>query len=193
MEPKPLKTFIVYSHEDLHYKTGLEKFLRHLVRRQKIVLWSDKEIKPGENWDTSIKLNLGEAELIILLVSVDFYNSEYIQDTEFQRAKERLDQGKALVVPVLVRSCLWKSYDLIKDLQVLPSGARSVDTWASIDQAFTDIAESLERLVDDLLERRAAETRRLAEAEQQQQEERARRDADEKAAHMRGRCYEAVW
>lgn len=185
MPPKPLKTFIIYSHEDLPYKTGLEKFLRHLVRKGKIALWSDKEIKPGEYWDASIKLNLGEAEVILMLVSVDFYNSEYIQDTEFQRAKERFDKGEALVIPILVRYCPWKSYELIRELQALPSGARSIDTWASIDQAFTDIAENLESAVDELLERRAAEERRLAEAEHREQEAQAHRKAEEIAAQTR--------
>ena len=170
MELEPLKTFIIYSHEDLHYKTGLEKFLRHLVKKGKITIWSDREIKPGEYWDESIKLNLGEAEVILILVSVDFYNSEYIQDTEFRRAKERYDMGDALIVPILVRFCPWKSYDLIKDLQALPTGALSVDTWISKDQAFTDIAENLERLADELLERRAAALYRQEEAEKKERE-----------------------
>lgn len=179
MESKPLKTFIIYSHEDLAYKTGLEKFLRHLVRTGKIVLWSDKEIKPGEYWNSSIQLNLGEAEVIIILVSVDFYYSDYIQDIEFQHARERLDSGQALIVPVLAHYCPWRSYDLIKDLQALPSGAKSIDEWSSTDKAFTDVAENLERLVDEMLARRASESRRIGEDIQREQEELARRESEE--------------
>jgi len=153
----PLKTFIIYAHEDQGYKTGLEKFLRHLVRRDKLVIWTDKEIRAGEQWDKSIKLNLNEADVIIILISVDFYNSDYIQNIEFKKAKERYDRNEALLVPILVRHCPWRSYELIHELQMLPSGARSVDNWQSKDEAYTDIAEHLERLIDTLLQRRLAD------------------------------------
>jgi formylglycine-generating enzyme required for sulfatase activity len=155
MQTAPLKTFIIYSHEDLSYKEELEKFLRHLD--QKINLWSDKKINPGEYWDESIKQNLEEAEVILLLISVDFYNSEYIRETEFKRAKERFEQGKALIVPIIVRDCPWTSYDIIKDIQVLPAGGHSINSWKYRDQVFTEIANSLASLIDRLLMRRAAD------------------------------------
>lgn len=147
----PLKTFIIYAHEDLTFKTSLEKHLRHLVKSKKIELWSDREIKAGEVWDESIKLNLSEAEVILMLVSSDFYASDYIQDQEFTRAKEKFDKNEALLIPIIVRPCSWKSYDLIKNLQALPVDAKPVALWHSHDEAFTFISEEIEILTDKLI------------------------------------------
>lgn len=159
MAHTPLKTFIIYAHKDLQYRQDLEGFLRHLVRTQKLILWSDREIKPGEYWDETIQLNLSEAEVILMLVSVDFYNSDYIQDQEFTKAKARFDAGDAVLIPILVRNCPWKSYELIKDLQALPTGGKPISTWDSKDDAFTNVADNLERRIDDLIKRKAgAET-----------------------------------
>ena len=67
-----------------------------------------------------------------------------------------------MLIPILLRYCPWKSYDLIKDLQALPPGAKSIDTWGPKDQAFTEIAEKMEELVDALRERKL---KQAAEAE----------------------------
>ena len=44
-----------------------------------------------------------EAEIILLLISADFNNSEYIWKEELAAATERHERGTARVVPVIVR------------------------------------------------------------------------------------------
>lgn len=144
-----LKTFIIYSHEDLKYRKGLEKYLNHLVRLKKINLWSDKEIKPGEVWNEVIQKNLDEAELILMLISVDFYNSEYIHNIELERARIRRERGDAILVPIIVRTCP-SSYDLIQDFQALPSNLKPIDHWDIIDDAYSHVADEIEVLIENM-------------------------------------------
>jgi formylglycine-generating enzyme len=149
----PLRTFIMYASADRALRAELEQHLRPLADLQWLHIWSDKEILPGEIWDAAIKKNLIEAELILMLVSVDFYNSSYIREAEFQTAIRRLESGEAIVMPVIVRDCPWKYYPVIKDLQVLPPEGVAVtdlDHWKTRDKAWATVVEKIAGRIETL-------------------------------------------
>ncbi len=173
----PLKVFIIYAHEDVGSRKELEKYLSHLQDSGKFSIWSDKEILPGEVWDASIQLNLGEADIILLLVSVDFYNSNYIQDVAFKMAKARLDRGEAILVPILVRACPWQSYELIKDLQVLPADEVAIEQKVSQSVTYTEIANTLENLANKLIFSRLEAQKKQMEADRAAAELKAKQEA----------------
>lgn len=49
------------------------------------------------------------ADVILLLISVDFLASEYCYSKEMETALTRHDAGTASVIPVILRPCDWKS------------------------------------------------------------------------------------
>jgi len=116
MKDHPLKTFIIYASKDRSLREELESHLRPFVDMGWLALWSDREILPGARWGKAIEAQLVQADLFLLLVSVDFYNSGYIREKEFTTAVARLESGDALVIPIIVRHCTWKFYPVIKDL-----------------------------------------------------------------------------
>lgn len=153
----PLKTFIIYSSKDRELRQQLESHLQALVDLKWIALWSDKEIAPGERWDTAIKNQLAQADLFLMLVSVDFYNSGYIREEEFKTAVERMERGDSIVVPIIARPCDWEVYPVIKDLQVLPPGGEAVtdtDHWKDREKAWTIVAKKLRERIHTLREGR---------------------------------------
>ncbi len=159
MEVEPLKTFIIYSSRDKDLRDEFENHLRPLVDIGWLNLWSDKEILPGERWDTAIKTRLDQAEIFLMLVSVDFYNSDYIREEEFKTAISRLEKGNALIIPIIVRHCSWKFYPVIKDLQVLPPGGMAVNDrayWQHRDKAWDAVVGKIAERVQILLEGRPA-------------------------------------
>ena len=91
-----------------------------------------------------------QADIILLLISADFNNSEYIWKQELAAAMERHELGTARVVPVILRKCEWNEMPYAK-LQALPNGARPVTEFADKDDAFTDIASGIRLLVDTML------------------------------------------
>lgn len=148
---QPLKTFIIYSSKDRAFREELESHLQILIDDKLIELWSDKQILPGEAWDAVIKQKLHESELILLLVSIDLYGSDYIRNEEFKIALDRLQTGKAIVVPIIVRACLWNRIPVIKDLQVLPDGGHAVgdeEVWKSRDKAWHHVAARLVEMIE---------------------------------------------
>ena len=77
----PLKLFVSYSHKDQEQLDELVKYLKTLVDVGKIEPWTDRLLEIGSCWDSVIKDNLSSADIIILLISVDFINSDYIKGT----------------------------------------------------------------------------------------------------------------
>ena len=145
-----LRLFISYSHEDEKMKNDLDKHLVMLKRSGKIEVWNDRKLVAGEEWDSGIKKEMQSADIILLLISADFNNSEYIWKEELAHAMQRHEQGTARVVPVILRKCEWKDMPYAK-LQALPRGARPVTDFIDKDDAFTDIASGIRVLIDSLL------------------------------------------
>ena len=73
-----LRLFISYSHEDEKLKSDLDKHLIMLKRSGKVEVWNDRQLIAGQEWDSNIKKEMQEADIILLLISADFNNSEYI-------------------------------------------------------------------------------------------------------------------
>ncbi len=64
-----------------------------------------------------------------------------------ETAMERHAQGKAVVVPIILRSCMWQHTPFAK-FQALPKDGKAVMSWSTKDDAFVDIAEGLRRLLE---------------------------------------------
>ena len=77
MPKEKLKVFMSYAHEDEALKTELDKALIALKRNEKIEVWQDQQILAGQEWNKGIKDELLSADIILLLISVDFNNSRY--------------------------------------------------------------------------------------------------------------------
>ena len=150
MPSKSLKVFLSYAHEDEAMKNELRKFLINLIRSKQIEVWQDRELLPGSEWDASIKKELAEADIILLLVSVDFNASEYIWDKELAAAMERHEKGEARVIPIILRNCEWGDMPYAK-LQALPLNATPVSDYADRDVAYTEIAKGIRRVAEAMV------------------------------------------
>ena len=114
-----LLIFISYAHEDVQQKDAFVSYLSPAVKNNNWRLWQDGEIKPGAYWDNEIKTNLGKAGVIILLVTSDFINSDYINIVELTQALEKQKQGVALVVPIILDDCMWEEHDMLPKIQAI--------------------------------------------------------------------------
>ncbi len=85
----PLKLFIIYAREDQPALLELKAHLRPLEKRGDLRVWYDGEIEPGQIWARQIRKELEQANIVLLLVSVHFFASEFIQRVERMEASER--------------------------------------------------------------------------------------------------------
>ncbi|MBW4484802.1 MAG: toll/interleukin-1 receptor domain-containing protein [Tildeniella torsiva UHER 1998/13D] len=149
MPPQPLSLFISYSHRDEVFKQELEDHLALLKRQDKISPWQDRQIEAGTEWNDQIREALDAADIILLLISPRFMNSDFCYGKEMQRAMQRHQNGAARVIPIILTPTDWKGAPFDK-LQVLPKDGKPVVDWPNHDAAFVDVVKGIRRAVETL-------------------------------------------
>ena len=161
---KSITVFCCYAHEDENLLKKLKGHLSPLQHQGLITVWHDRNISAGAIWEEEIKRHLSEAQIILLLISPDFMNSQYCYSVEMQHALERHKNSTATVIPVILRHTYWHEGPLAT-LQALPTDGRPVTSrgWDSLDEAFYTIVLGIRREVDA----RLAEEERLRKVEEE--------------------------
>jgi hypothetical protein len=145
-----LKVFVSYSHADEKLKESVLRHLKPLERMNLITEWHDRKLVAGDNWGDEISSNLEEADIVLLLVSIDFINSKYCYDVELDRALERHAEGSCRVIPIILRGCLWQHTPFSK-LQALPRDGKAANSWSDLDEALANVAEGVRLAAEDIL------------------------------------------
>jgi len=144
-----LRIFCSYSSKDERFREELETHLKILEHAGYIDFWTFRRIAPGGDWQKEILTGLDRANVILALVSANFLASEYCRDVEMQLALKRHRAGTAIVVPVILKTCVWKVTEFAQ-LQALPTGAKPVSHWRSHDDAWTDVVHGLQVRIKQL-------------------------------------------
>lgn len=141
--------FYSYAREDQRHVEALRGQLSVLRREEKIQEWYDRRIDPGQQWEVEIDENLAKADVILMLLSPDFFNSDYCWGVETERALQRHRDGEAVLIPIIVRPVDWTNTPFAR-IQALPTNARAVTTWGNRDEAWLDVARGLRTVVSHL-------------------------------------------
>jgi TIR domain len=146
-----VKIFFCYAHEDEELLNKLKTQLKPLQRQGLIDLWHDRDISAGTEWEREISTHLNDADIILLLVSPDFMNSDYCYSIEMKRAITRHEQGTTKVIPIILSYVHWQGEPLGK-LQALPTDAKPVisASWYNLNEALFDVAEGIRKVIEKL-------------------------------------------
>lgn len=147
--PTSLEVFISYANEDSALKEQLVRYLKSLRDVGLVAYWHDREILAGTDWNREIDTHLNSAQIILLLVSLDFLASPYINSVELKRALERHDAGKARVIPIIIRHSNWEDTK-IGTLQALPPGLTPISDYLDKDKWFTEVMKGLRSVIEEL-------------------------------------------
>jgi hypothetical protein len=139
------------SERDEDMRQQLEKHLKILQWLGVITTWHKGMIGAGKEWESETYTQLMTADIILLLISSDFFASEYNWNVVLERAKERHKARTARVIPILLRRVdNWKVVFGNLKLQALPEGERPVTDWKPYDNAFESITKGIRDLVEEL-------------------------------------------
>lgn len=141
------RVFFSYSKADIEWLNALKKRLKVPVNNKKLQHWDDSRLLPGEEWDPAIKQALGEAEIILFLLSDDLLATDYVLDTELAEALRRHEAGEAIVVPIKIRPSMWLETPL-RHLQALPRKDLIISTAPDRDAAWVEVVQELLRLIE---------------------------------------------
>lgn len=150
LSDKPVNVFLGFAEADQDLCQDLIDHLSLLVRSGNIVL-AQKAVPASklEVWQDKDKRAFIEAHLIIVLISASFLSSQQAWKNILEPASQRQQQGKAHLVPVILRPVTWQE-SWLGNLQSLPTQGRPVTEWNDHHAAFFDIATGLQRSVHDL-------------------------------------------
>jgi hypothetical protein len=152
---RAVRVFLSYAHRDERLREELDKHLSPLRRSALIEIWHDRRISPGAELDTEIDQHLGAADLVLLLISPDFINSDYCYRREMRLALRRHAKGQARVIPIILRPVDWGRTPIGR-LLATPRDAKPVTTWHRRDDALLDVATSVRRAAEEITTQRTA-------------------------------------
>lgn len=118
--PRPLRIFISYAHAQRDYfpifKRDFEQYAR--LPGLEIEVFGDDAIPVGTAWDDYLQSKVAGCDAMVLLVSQEFMNSEYIREQEFGAALARLRRGtNLLIAPIYFAPCGFESDEELSRLQ----------------------------------------------------------------------------
>ncbi|MBF9143630.1 TIR domain-containing protein [Hymenobacter properus] len=148
-----VKIFCSYSHADEGLRKKLDEHLGFL-RREGVVTWHDRKLLPGQEFDKVIDSEINSADIILLLISASFINSDYCYDIELKSAIERHERNEAFVVPILLADCVWDRAPFAK-IVMANEDAKPINNakYWTMDEALSRTAANIGRLVDSIKER----------------------------------------
>ncbi|PAY01863.1 hypothetical protein CKO50_07980 [Pseudoalteromonas sp. HM-SA03] len=149
IEKQSLNLFISYCHADETSKETFEKFLVTLRKNGEIHDWNDRLIDVGDKFDSEIKKNLEESDIVCLLISQDFLNSEYCMNEELFRALNQVENGKSRIVPIILDHCMWLDTE-ISNYMAIPKDGTPISEFSSENKAWMQVIESIKKVVKKL-------------------------------------------
>jgi len=143
--------FISYSHKDGAWKDWLLPHLGMLERQGRITVWHDRQIDTGGKWYPEIFQAMARARVAICLISADYLASEFCTREEIPYLLDRCEKGGMVLIPLLVRPCLWDTVPWLSETQMIPRDGKSVaeDFKGYEDGVFAQVARKVYQVIGE--------------------------------------------
>ena len=115
---KMKKVFISYSKEDKADLKICLQFFKPLEDKGLLTIYYDERTEVGDEIHPTIRKEIAEADVIVVLVSPSLLSTDYITRLELPLAK---DLGKR-IYPFILKPCMWKDNEIIEPVYVALKG-----------------------------------------------------------------------
>ena len=145
----PVRLFYSYSHRDELHRDNMEQSLAMLKQNGLLIGWFDRMILPGQQISRKIKQKMGEADIIVFLLSQSFINSkECIKEWNYAG---QLANGKLLFrIPVVLEECAWLDLLGEDDVKALPNDGQPVASFKRDAVAWQQVYEGIKSVVREI-------------------------------------------
>jgi hypothetical protein len=138
--------YCVYAAKDEFLYQEFKAVLSALKQAGLISNWHAHKLALKHVNQKAVSKRLEASQLIVLLVSADLLAEEYPYGAEMRRALEKHETGEAIVVPIVLRYCLWHESPL-GELTPLPNNERPIVMAHPRSSAWEVIAGNLESML----------------------------------------------
>ena len=148
MKDSKLKIFISYSHADMKYKKDLLTHLKSLELTHNIDVWHDGKILAGDNIDSEVLIQLSISDIVLLLVSPNFINSFYCIDVELRKAINRHNEGKCIVIPVILSETIIDDSVCFSKLMRVPEDGKPIQKFKPQNNGYVNAVAKIKQMID---------------------------------------------
>lgn len=154
--------FVGYVPQDTEQSEKLRNQLAFFKKRtRKIpidIIFESSLVMPDEEIAPTIKKALEKAEIVLLLISDNYVNSDFYYNNQLLLALDLQQKGTTKVIPIIVDFCLWDELP-ITDLVILPDPQETnaaqkrpilSNQWQSEDEPYFLIAQHIRDVVMQL-------------------------------------------
>lgn len=145
-EDKP-RIFISYSHHNQDLKNEFRTMISPMEKEGHWKVWDDMWLLPGDKWNKEIVKHLNEANIIILMLTADFFASTYIYEVELTKAIQRHETDEALVIGILVSDCMWEETPL-SNIEIVPKDGIPIDRSPNKNQIWKFVASKIKQAIN---------------------------------------------
>jgi hypothetical protein len=96
--------------------------------------WDDTHIRPGDDWKQEIRNALDTAQVAVLLISSDFFASDFIDETELPPLLDAAKAKGVHIVPVIISASRFARNPSLARFQAVNSPDRPLDQMPRADQ-----------------------------------------------------------
>jgi hypothetical protein len=154
MSSDKFSVFVSYSHKDKAWLERVQVHLRPLARGGQLELWDDTRIKSGQRWRDEIKAALARADVAILLISADFFASDFIANNELPPLLEAARSERGLVIlGVHINYSDFENDRVLSEYQTVNTPNEPIEDLESRgkqEKVFRDLARRIRELVESL-------------------------------------------
>jgi tetratricopeptide (TPR) repeat protein len=144
-----INIFFSLAPQDNNLFEELRKHLMILKRQGLIDMYYDSMISAGSDVIGAIQSFIRTADIIVLLISADFFASDQCFEIEMSCALEEHAIRAAHVITVLLRPTAWIGFPLVQHA-LLPPNGKAVSIWNDLDMALTEVAKGIYRVIEEL-------------------------------------------
>jgi hypothetical protein len=144
------KVFISYSHADKDWLDRLKRHLKPLVREGNLDCWDDTHIRPGDDWKQEIQNALDTAQVAVLLISADFFASDFIDETELPPLLDAAEAKGVRILPVILSASRFARNLALRDFQAVNPTDRPLAKVSPAEQeeVLDRLAHTIESIFD---------------------------------------------
>jgi hypothetical protein len=146
-----LGVFVSYSHaDDPAWLSRVQVHLKPLVREGRVELWDDTRIRSGERWREEIREALARAKVAVLLISADFYASDFIADKELPPLLEAERERGLVILGLHINFSRFDRDRVLSEYQTINPPDQPIEglSKAQQEKVFDDLARRIEELLD---------------------------------------------
>ncbi len=143
--------FVSYSHaDDPAWLRRVQVHLKPLIREGRVELWDDTRIRSGERWREEIGKALARAKVAVLLISADFYGSDFITDSELPALLEAERERGLVILGVHINVSRFDRDRVLSEYQSINPPDRPIEGLPKAEQekVFDDLVRRIEELLD---------------------------------------------